>query len=427
MAYRKLEDHGWIEARPQSGYYVKRRAWREPPEPQITAPPARTTPVNMGDMVVKILRDGMRGDVVPLGAAVSGTELLPVKQLSRLAGMIARRSPVAASSYDPSPGHEPLRVQVARRAMEAGCALSPDDIVTTTGSQEAMGLCLRAVAKAGDTIAIESPTYYGLLQQIEVLGMRALEIPMHPRDGVSLEALELALDREAVKACLFVTNFNNPLGCSMPEENKQRLVKMLDRRGIPLIEDDIYGDLPHDGPRPGTCKMYDETGNVMLCSSFSKTLAPGYRVGWCAPGRWREQVTRLKLYTTLATATLPQMAVAEFLANGGYEHHLRKVRRMYAEQVSRAREAVCKYFPPGTKATSPKGGFVLWVELPGGVDSLELHERALKERISIAPGPIFSATMRYRNFVRLNCGYTWSDRIEGAMKRLGEMVGEMGA
>ena len=426
QAYRLLEDRGQIEARPQSGYYVRARFWQKSVEPEMSRPPAETTDVAIGDMAARVLHEGQRADLVPLGAALHGADLLPIRQLNRIGAAIGRGSPGAGGSYDEPAGALPLRVQVARRALDSGCAMSPDDVITTFGCQEALGLCLRAVAKPGDTIALESPTFYGVLQLIEILGFKALEIPTDPRAGVSVEALEDVLSAQRVAACLFVPNFNNPLGGCLPDEGKERLVRLLARHGVPLIEDDIYGDLAFAPQRPKACKAFDRDGNVLLCSSFSKTLAPGYRVGWCAPGRYRAQVERLKLFTNIATATMPQLTIAEFLVTGGYDHHLRRTRKAFQERLERLSDAVCEYFPAGTKLTRPQGGFVLWVELDERIDSLRLHELALREKVAIAPGPIFSASGKYRNCIRLNGEAAWSDRIERAIETLGRLVRQMG-
>jgi DNA-binding transcriptional MocR family regulator len=245
---------------------------------------------------------------------------------------------------------------------------------------------------------------------------------MHPRNGMQLDVLERALKTRRIAACLAVPNFNNPLGSLMPDENKQRLVEMLARHDVPLIEDDINGALSHNGSRPHVAHAFDKTGRVMLCGAFSKTIAPGYRVGWVAPGRYYEKVRALKMSNTLATASLPQLAIAEFVANGGYDHHLRSLRRNFAEQTERMSKAIADAFPKGIKLTRPSGGFVLWIELPKNVSSLKLHELALAQKISIAPGPMFSASQQFQNFIRLNCGYPWSPRIEWAIGVLGDLV-----
>jgi DNA-binding transcriptional MocR family regulator len=422
QAYVQLEAQGLIVARPQSGFYVKPRLWRPPAEPGMSKPSTKATPVGTGELALNILKAVRDPSLVALGTAIPSPELLPLQQLNRMMAAIGRRDPSAGNSYDVPPGAPQLRMQVARLALNYGCLLSPEEIVTTTGCQEALNLCLRAVAQPGDTIAVESPTYYGILQIIGALGMKALEIPTHPRDGVSLDALEYALDREKIKACLFTPTFQNPLGCSMPEENRKRLVAMLGARGIPLIEDDIYGDIAFGPERPRAAKAFDTEGMVLLCDSFSKTLAPGYRVGWCAPGRYQKAVEHLKFTTSIASATLPALAIAEFLATGGYEHHLRKVRRVYAEQVRLMTEVIVRTFPDGTKVTRPQGGHVLWVEMPAKIDSLELFHRALAAKISIAPGILFSAKQKYRNCMRLNCGTPWGKPVEDALETLGKLV-----
>src|SRR5205823_3577790 len=224
----------------------------------------------------------------------------------------------------------------------------------------------------------------------EALGMRACEIPTFPREGVCLDELVKRLKCCRIKACVFSLNFSNPLGSCMPDEKKQQLVKILAEHEIPLIEDDLYGNLSHSPQRPKTAKAFDREGLVLLCDSFTKTLAPGSRVGWTAPGRFKTKVEHLKFISSVGTPTLMQMAIAEFLANGGYEHHLRKLRRVYAEQVRLATQSITRYFPEGTKVTRPTGGYVLWVELPPAVNSLDLFQRAMAEKISISPGPIFS-------------------------------------
>ena len=425
QAYRMLEDRGLIEARPQSGYFVRHKQWTPPAEPAISRPAKQATQVNVGELIMRVMQASQNPALVRLGAALPSPELLPTAQLNRALAAVGRRPGFAASEYSVPPGNLALRTQIAKRALEAGCTLSPDEIVITCGAMEALNLCLRVVAKVGDTIAIEAPTYFGVLQCIESLGLKAVEIPTHPRDGVSLEALSYALETQPIKACLFVLNFNNPLGSCMPDENKARLVEILAERGIPLIDDDIYGDLAFGGSRPRSAKSFDKDGLVLLCDSFSKTLAPGYRVGWCAPGRWQRQVEHLKFVTNVATATLPQMAVADFLANGGYNHHLRRIRRLYAEKVHRMSQAVSEAFPPGTRITRPTGGYVLWVEMPPNVNSLELFDRALAAGISIVPGPVFSAKGKFRNFIRLNCGNPWSKAIERAISQLGNFVHEL--
>src|SRR5262245_47297149 len=420
QAYMTLEDKNRIEAKPQSGFYV--RATRTlPPEPMASSPSPVVTRVGVSVLVAQVFQSAHDREMVQLALSTPSPDLLPVKRLNRLMAAATSRAGARAVSYDFPPGYAPLRHEIAKRSMDWGGRLSENDIVTTHGTMEALNLCLRAVAKAGDVIAIESPAFYGTLQIIESLGMKALEIPADPKNGIILDALADAIRRQKVRACLFVLNFSNPLGSCMADANKKELVELLARREIPLIEDDIYGDLFFGAARPKTAKAYDKQGLVLLCSSFSKTLAPGYRVGWTAAGRFRPQVESLKFTSTMATTTAPQMAIADFLQNGGYDRYLRKIRRILMTQVQQMSNAVGEYFPQGTKVTRPQGGYVLWVELPRSIDSLELHRRALQQKISIAPGPIFSLKQRYQNFIRLSCSQPWSQKIESTMRAIGEL------
>lgn len=420
-AYRLLEDRGRIAARPQSGFYVC--VTRQPlPEPRVSVPSRRPERPTVGDFVARMSEMVNVPDVMPLGQAIPSPGCLPTKQLNRISAAIARTSSRGFNSYDVPPGCRELRVQVAKRYMDAGCALSPDELVTTSGCQEALGLCLRAAVPPGGVVAVESPTYYGILQAIQMLGMRALELPTDPREGVDLEALNRAARTQGLAACLFVTNCHNPLGFTMPDARKRRLVKLLALHDIPLIEDDTYGDLSFNDCRPTVCKAFDHDGRVLLCSSVSKTLAPGARVGWCAPGRYLDRVKQLKFCNTLATATLPQLTIAEYLANGGYAHQLRRMRRLYAEQIQLITASVQRNFPPGTRASRPVGGHVLWLELAKGFNSMEMFERAAALKISIAPGPLFSTAGGYANFIRLNCACPCDAKLEQAIRILGRLA-----
>lgn len=424
QAQQLLEDQGRIEARPRAGHFVRARtALPSPPSP--SRPQSRPTLVSGQAMALRLVQATHEPGVVSFGAAVPAEGFLPVQAeraaLRRTMTHYAER----ATAYAFPPGVPELRVQIARRMAEAGCAVDPDEVIVTSGCQEALTLALRATTAPGDVVAIESPTFYGLLQVIESLGLKALEVPTDPERGISLEALQVVLERWPVKACVLVANHSNPLGYCMPVERKHALLELLGAHDVPLIEDDIWGDLGFGHERPPAVLAGDRDGRVLYCSSFSKTLSPGLRVGWIVPGRYREPVSYYKYVSNLATATLPQLAVAELLAQGGYERHLRRVRGEYATHVARLSDAVAEYFPPGTRMTRPQGGCVLWVELPHAIDSLALHERARARRISIAPGPMFSATGRYRSFIRLNAALPWGRAVEQAVFILGDLARQL--
>lgn len=251
--------------------------------------------------------------------------------------------------------------------------------------------------------------------------MKVIEVPTHPQEGIDLSHLERAIRKHRVKACISMPNCHNPLGFIMRDEHKQALVDLTSRSGVVLIEDDVYGDLAFEGPRPRTAKSFDRDGSVILCSSFSKVLSPGYRIGWVVGGRFRAEIERLQLLTTMAAPSLQQMVVAEFLESGGYDRHLKKFCATLAYQMAAVRQAAAKYLPEGTRISRPVGGYVLWVQLPERVDATKLHQAALAERISILPGAVFSSTGRYRNYMRLNCGHRWSDAHDRALLKLGRL------
>lgn len=420
-AYRLLEDQKMIECRPQSGYYVISSPMDEQSEIAVSQPPTKPTKVSINDLIMMVFKSNRNPDLVQLSAAIPNPELLPVDKINRALSSVTRRYMPRNIGYEFVPGCRELRMQIARRALTAGCTVTPDDIVITSGCQEAITLALKVVCKPGDTIAIESPTYYNFLQAVEVLGLKALEIPTHPKDGVNLDALRYAMENHSIKACLLITNFSNPLGSCMPDDKKKELVEVLSGYDIPLIEDDIYGDIAYSYQRPKTAKAFDKKGIVVLCSSFSKTIAPGYRVGWIIPGRYKHEIERLKSIINLAAATPTQLAVADFLSNGGYDSHMRTIRRVYARNISLMSESVMKHFPEGTKVSRPSGGHVLWVELPRNIDSLDLYEKALRKKISFAPGPIFSSRQKYRNFLRLNAA-AWNDNINAAIRTIGALA-----
>lgn len=421
-AYRQLEDWGLLEVRNRSGFYVKHKTVTNTQPPRIVVTTMRPALVTGQDMVLQLIKAANNPSIVQLGAAVPAADFLPTRAIERALTTAARHYRVRASNYEFSPGAPELRNQLSARLAVAGAAIHPDNLVITNGCQEALTLALRAVTLPGDVVAIESPTFYGLLQVIESLGLEALEIPTNPQTGMSLEALELALSRWPVKACVVTPNFSNPLGCCMPDEHKRKLVSMLKARSIVLIEDDIYGDLSFSHARPSLCMGIDPDADVILCSSVSKTLSPGLRIGWIAPGRFQERVEYMKYVLNLATPTIPQLAVADLLDNGTYERHLRRVRTDYAQAVARMTEAVIHYFPEGTKISHPQGGFVIWLELPGDVDSFALAHQSLSQGISIAPGPIFSATQKYRHFIRLSCACEWNHRVERALANLAKLL-----
>ena len=428
QALRQLEDGGQIEARPQSGFFVRLPALDRlsPLEPPSRPRIAKPVTVDISSRLVGIRSLNFQPDMVPLGAALPGSDLLPIPQLQRLYQLVGRQvSGLLNASSHTSLNRPELVRQLVRHSLEWGPPLAPEELVVTNSCTEALALCLRAVTKPGDTVAVESPSYYLMLQLLENMGLKALEIPTHPRTGMSVDALELATRERRVAACLLVANFNNPLGCLMPDSEKKRLADLMAARQIPVIEDDVFGNL-HFGPqRPWPIKSFDRTGNVLLCASTSKTLSPSLRLGYVAAGRFHRQVVAQKTLTSGVTNPMTQVVTARFMASAAYDRHLRSLRRSIEKQVLQMSDAVSQAFPAGTRLSQPQGGFVLWIELPDGRDGNVLHEQAIAAGIAFVPGEMFSASSQYRHCLRLNCGNPWTPQIEEAVKHLGKLAGAL--
>lgn len=424
QAYYYLESKGLIEARPQSGYYVKYSHEHILDLPKVSNPVDEAVPVSVDEMINSVYVDLRSEKLLNFSMAAPSATLLPLAKLNKSIAQVLRDSKTSCTNYEHVQGNELLRKQIVRQSFNWGGRLHEDDVVITAGCIEAMSLCMKAITKPGDAVAIESPTYFAIYQIMENLGLKVVEIPTDPVTGADLDYLESAIPRFDIRACLFVNNFNNPLGSCMPDENKKRLVEMLAKREIPLVEDDIYGELYFGKTRPRTCKSYDKKGLVLHCGSFSKSLAPGYRIGWTAPGKFKDKVIRLKRMHSVSTNTLAQAAIAHFLSNGRYELHLRHLRKALHTQSLRYLQAVSEYFPEDSCITRPQGGFTLWIEMNKKVNAFKLHKRALKHNIGIAPGQIFSSQGRFENCFRLSYGDPWSDKIEEGIKTLGKLIRE---
>ena len=418
-AYWRLESRNHIVAVPQSGFYVARQAAE--PSDKNTMDPRLLDPrkVSLCQIYGAFLDTGRATSASSLGIADLNPELWPKEKMGRFFQEAVRYNENDAYNYLMTPGYAPLREQIARLGLSNGLELSPDELIITNGCQEAIFLALMSCCKPGDSVALESPMYFNLLQLLKLLDLKIIEMPCSNSEGVGFETLKFVMENYPVRAMFTISNFNNPLGFSMSPAKKKRLVELLDRADITLIEDDINGDLGYKS-RPETCKSFDQNGRVILCSSFSKTLAPGLRVGWIAPGRYYDQAMNVKLLMNLSTGSINQIATARFLKEGGYERHLRRLRKTLQEQVFAVRAAILKYFPKGTRVTNPRGGFLLWVELPTDIDTNDIYEQALQENIIVAPGRLFTLNGGFTNCLRLNAGH-WNSRVEQSIRRIGQL------
>jgi len=428
QAYRLLEDSRLIEARPRSGYFVAARPAQPSglPEPDASNPPASSMAVDVSSLAERVMRLAHEPGYISFGAACPSPELFSQERVRRAVARATQRHRAALTEYTIGPGSEGLRRAIARHALSLGCQLDPRDLVVTNSCLESIALCLRAVTQPGDVVALESPTLFSFLVILESLHLRALEIPTHPRTGLSVDALQLAFDTQPVKAVLAVPTLSNPIGATMPQGERRRLAQMVGERRVPLIEDVLCNDLAASDEARRAVRSYDPTGHVMLCGSFSKTVAPGLRLGWVDAGRWSTPVARLKQATSGSQSAVLEHALADLLTQPGAEATRRRLRAALATRVDEARSLIARHFPPGTRVTNPAGGLILWVELPAGTDALALFQAALAEGIVISPGTMFSATDHFRHCIRLGLGGDWDEVHREALRRVGQLAAKLG-
>ncbi|KAG4069250.1 hypothetical protein HA402_012103 [Bradysia odoriphaga] len=424
QVYTHLEKKGWVASREKSGYFVHYSKKLRPELPPVTDPLPTAGKVQINEKLAMFRKTSRSHKTISLIGASPDTSLMPSVKLKKALQLAARELDTSYIPYGDITGHESFRKHIARHCLNWGRAVSPSDIIVTNGAIEAATLCLRAVAKAGDTIAIESPTFFGLLLAIESLGMNALEIPTDPVTGVSLDKLEDAFKKKKVQACLFVTNYNNPLGSCMPDNSKEQLAKLLQQYQVPLIEDDVYGDLHFAPERPRTVKSYDEEGLVLYCSSFSKSIAAGLRTGWVIGGRYHEKIAQLKFMTSGSTGMLPQLVLSKFLDQQRLDLHLKSLRQALNMQTMQITKAIQEYFPGDTQLSRPNGGISLWVVLPAGINTWQLHEEAVEQGITFTPGSLFSSQDRYHHCIRLTNANPWSEDQDWAIQTLGRLIGK---
>ncbi|QKJ85017.1 GntR family transcriptional regulator [Paramixta manurensis] len=414
---RTLEDEHYAVAKPKSGFFVAplQRPQRDLPavveQPKAIAPLDEQTELHLA-MVGADCR-------VRLDLANGDSALYPVKRIGLLMRQLGYSKPFLLGNTVKGTGYAPLKAEIARRAVEYGCNINPDDILITNGCIEAISLSLRATVMPGDVVAVESPCYFVLLQMLHNLNLRVIEVEAGHEGYINVETLTALFRRKAVKAFVTLANINNPLGKSIPNEEKAYIARQADENDVVIIEDDIFGDTAFGERRPFPMRAFSP--NAILCSGFSKTVAPGMRIGWVHSANFMRKIASLKYTSTMGTSVLSQAAIAELLRSGGYDAHLRKLRRELSRQINQIRQAVLRYFPAGTRVSEPEGGYVLWVEMPRqALNVRALFIKARNAGIGIAPGHIFATDNRYDHCFRLNAGFGWNDEVDQAIKQLAQ-------
>ncbi|MGC5745292.1 PLP-dependent aminotransferase family protein [Chryseobacterium sp. NFX27] len=418
--FLELESQSLIESKPQSGYFVSRLMSVKLPLPEVSRPSLIANNDEPDELISRVYENMGKKGLTFFSIGIPSGDLLPQAKLKKEIINATRELKDGGTEYEELQGNLKLRRMIAVRSLQWGGNLSENDLVTTNGGMNALSFCLMALGKPGDTIAIESPCYPGILQLANGLGLNVLELPTHPTTGIEIEALRKVIPQ--IDLCLLIPNFNSPLGSCMPDENKKEIVKILSENGIPLIEDDVYGDLYFGPGRPKCCKSFDRDGNVLYCSSISKTLAPGYRVGWIAPGRYKDKIMKLKLLHSTSSISIVNEAVANFLKSGRYEKHLQQMRRALQNNYQNYVQTIADYFPEGTKTSRPQGGLSLWVEFDKNIRTTELYDLAIKQNISIAPGRMFTLQDQFENCMRLCIGLPWTEETRLCLQHVGTLA-----
>ncbi|MEI3791058.1 MULTISPECIES: aminotransferase-like domain-containing protein [Chryseobacterium] len=418
--FLELESQSLIESKPQSGYFVSRLMSVKLPLPEVSRPSLIANNDEPDELISKVYENMGKKGLTFFSIGIPSGDLLPQAKLKKEIINATRELKDGGTEYEELQGNLKLRRMIAVRSLQWGGNLSENDLVTTNGGMNALSFCLMALGKPGDTIAIESPCYPGILQLAHGLGLNVLELPTHPTTGIEIEALRKVIPQ--IDLCLLIPNFNSPLGSCMPDENKKEIVRILSENGIPLIEDDVYGDLYFGASRPKCCKSFDRDGNVLYCSSISKTLAPGYRVGWIAPGRYKDKIMKLKLLHSTSSISIVNEAVANFLKSGRYEKHLHQMRKALQNNYQNYVQTIADYFPEGTKTSRPQGGLSLWVEFDKNIRTTELYDLAIKQNISIAPGRMFTLQDQFENCMRLCIGLPWTEETRLCLQQVGTLA-----
>ena len=420
QAYQLLESEGWIIAKPQSGYFVA---------PKVDGvdyqPPVAREKKAINDRLFDFLKSSSAEGIVPFGSAFPDPDLFPLPTLTRNLASAGRKMTGASVINNLPPGSESLRRQIAQRYLQQGISVNHQDVVITSGAMEALNLSLQTVTQSGDHVVIESPAFYGALQAVERLGLKPIEVDVCPVKGLDIEQFEIVLKNNNVKACWLMTTFQNPTGTSLSDEAKRRVVEIAEQNNTYIIEDDVYGDLYHEGHKPKPLKASDKTDSVLLCGSYSKSLCPGYRVGWVVNARFNDAIQKLQLLSTLSSSAPVQLGVTHFLTHESYDNHLRKLRKSLLERKARFIEVIKQYFPHSIKIEDPAGGYFIWIRFNSGFDSQQLHQLAIAQGISVASGDLFSEQGRVDNAIRLNFSYELTQERENALVLLGKLAHQL--
>jgi len=413
--YHLLEELGWAASRPQSGFYVTlplSAATETPQFPQFTS--SKTDPSQIGPA-------GYNASVAnpgPLGLSLLGPQALPTEALQRSLRRASQRQGASVHLYPDPQGNLILRQALQQHFSTSHLSLPAEQLVITNGCIDAIRTALEVTTKPGDPVAITSPCFSGLLDLLSGLNRIVVEIPS-TSEGIDIDQLEQQMQQGNIRAALFSTSHMNPSGITLSAAQKERLALLANRYQIPMIEDDVYIELGHDNAQPLPAKHWDKEGYILWCGAVSKTLAAGYRVGWCLPGRYLEQYVRLRSIQSYGVSTPVQAALADFIDTGQYLRHLKRTRQFLACNAREYHHFLREQLPEAARISQPEGGMVFWLQIPG-LNYAQLQQALQQDNIDIRLGSAFSTLALYNDCLRINFG--WPLREDGELSEAGQQL-----
>ncbi|ENV17030.1 aminotransferase-like domain-containing protein [Acinetobacter guillouiae] len=418
-AYQELEAQGLIYSKEKSGYFVVEQSSDHPTTLHVI-----NETVEINSIVFKYLKSTQSEHIIPLGSAFPNSQLLYSAKLIQTLGQLARQRRSYEQTPSLPPGNYQLRKIIAQKYAMQGIPTDPSDIVITSGGLDALNLSLQALTQAGDYILLQQTIFYGAWQAAERLGLKVITIPEHPEHGIDLDAFEQAILKYPIKVCLMMLNGQNPIGFTVSDEIKLKLAKLLNQYQIYLIEDDVYEELYYDQKKPLSMKYFDQQNWVLHCSSFSKTLGAGFRIGWVYAGKFSEHIQHTQLMSTLSVNSFIQNALVEYLSHRHYEKHLKTLRSTLQRYKKQYFNYLKTHLPEQCHVNYYPSGYFLWIELPEQVDSNEIYQRMLEHGISVAPSSLFNISNQQNHFIRMNCSFEMNEKIQNALNQLIYIIGK---
>lgn len=382
---------------------------------------SKRVPADGTDAVGAILQAAADPKIISFAGGLPAPELFPVKEMKAAVDKVFEEHGQEAMQYGAAKGVTALREVIQQHVKEKENVDSElDNVLVTTGSEQALDLVGKAFVDPGDTVLVEQPTYLCALDVFRSYGANFASVEMD-EDGMKMDALEEALKANPnTKLIYTVPNFQNPTGRTMTEERRKQLAELAEKYDVYVLEDNPYGEIRFAGQHVPAVKSFDKSGHVFYMSTFSKTLAPGFRLGWLVADKAVvNKLTVLKQSADLHTDNLAQFAVAQFFADNDVNAHVKEISALYGKRKDLMLEGIKKYFPEGVKYTDPEGGMFLWVEVPGVDDTVELFKECLEHDVAFVPGDPFFAGEVQPGAFRLNYSNMKEDQIEVGLKRLG--------